>query len=195
MRAIAANDATFFAVGHSTHDIDHFLWLLSGHEIETLVDLRSAPYSKQAPQFNREGIRNALARIGIRYLYGGTELGGRPPESELYAQDGRVLYWKVAETERFKKGIAGLWKLVADSQVALLCSEEDPTECHRRLLVGRVLTEEGATLQHIRGDGRLEEEKSVPRHQRSLFAGAEEPAWKSIRSVLPRRAQTSSSLH
>jgi uncharacterized protein (DUF488 family) len=195
MRATAASDGAIYTVGHSTHDIEHFLALLALHEIETLVDLRSSPYSKQAPQFNREGLRNAVTRASVRYLYGGAELGGRPPEPDLYGDDGRVLYWKVAETARFKKGIAGLWQLAAATRVAIMCSEEDPSECHRRLLVGRVLCEEGARLLHIRGDGRLEEEKGVPQHQRSLFATSEEPAWKSIRSVLPRRAPASSSGH
>ena len=177
MRSESTEPGTFFTIGHSTHDLETFKSLLSSHNIDIVVDLRSAPYSKQAPQFNRDSIRDVLATVAVRYLYGGRELGGRPRDLELYGHDGRVLYWKVADTDPFKTGIAGLWRLLdRQTRIALLCSEESPNECHRRLLVGRVLCDQGARLLHIRGNGNLEEESGVPKHQPSLFASREEPA-------------------
>jgi uncharacterized protein (DUF488 family) len=59
--------------------------------------------------------------------------------------------------------------------VAILCAEEDPTECHRRVWVARGLRERGATVQHIRGDGRLDADEALHRleppggHQLGLF--------------------------
>jgi uncharacterized protein (DUF488 family) len=196
MRAATFESVSFLTVGHSTHDMETFLRLLSHHRVDALVDLRSTPFSRQAPQFNKDRLRHAVSLESIRYTYVGDLLGGRPADTALYGEDGKVLYWKMAETEDFKQGIAVLWRLLEDhGRVALMCSEEDPSDCHRRLLVGRVLCDEGAQIVHIRGDGRLEEETGVPQYQRTLFGAQEEPGWKSIRSVLPRRAPASSSQH
>ncbi len=43
-----------FTVGHSDHDIQRFIELLVGHRITAVADVRSMPYSKFTPQFNRE---------------------------------------------------------------------------------------------------------------------------------------------
>jgi len=88
-------------------------------------------------------------------------------------------------------------------RVALVCGEEDPAHCHRRLLIGRVLTERGHTMLHIRGDGRIETDetvaaasgKSLVGVQRELFAEIEEDKWRSTASVLPKKAPASSSAH
>jgi uncharacterized protein (DUF488 family) len=37
-----------------------------------------------------------------------------------------------------------------------MCSEKEPLECHRTLLVSRILSEEGLKVHHIHADGRLE---------------------------------------
>ena len=43
----------------------------------------------------------------------------------------------------------------------MLCSEEDPSHCHRRLLVGRVLRQRKIEVQHIRGDGTVQAEDEL----------------------------------
>jgi hypothetical protein len=84
-------------------------------------------------------------------------------------------------------------------RVALLCSEEDPAVCHRAILVGRVLRERGARVEHIRGDGRVQPNDEVfaqnreEEKQGKLFDFAEAPAWKSIPSVLRKKRPNSSS--
>jgi uncharacterized protein (DUF488 family) len=90
--------------------------------------------------------------------------------------------------------LARLEKGLRQSVVAVLCAEENPAGCHRRLLVSRVLAERGVVMvQHIRGDGRLQTEGELQDAQLSLFDGTEEPAWKSIPSVLLKKRQSSSS--
>lgn len=99
----------------------------------------------------------------------------------------------VAESNAFRAGLARLEKGLRQSVVAVLCAEEDPTGCHRRLLVSRVLAECGVTVQHIRRDGRLQMEDELQSAQLGLFDGVEAPAWKSIPSVSLKRRQSSSS--
>jgi uncharacterized protein (DUF488 family) len=182
-----------FTIGHSNHSAKQFMDLLRRHGIEVLVDTRSRPYSRHAPHFNARDIEATLAGDGIRYLFLGLELGGRPEEKEFYDAQGRVNYALVERSQPFLDGIHRLEKEIGTHKVALLCSEEDPTRCHRRLLVGRALSERGIAIRHIRGDGSVRAEGEATGIQPALFPDAEVSVRKSIRSVLRRRRRPSSS--
>jgi len=182
-----------YTVGHSNHSVEHFIGLLQTHAVQVVVDTRSQPYSKYATQFDHEALKVALQDAGIRYLYLGRELGGRPEGDEFYDEGGHVLYDRVAATCLFQEGLTRLERGIREYKVALLCAEENPAVCHRRLLVGRVLLDHGIQVEHIRGDGRIETEEEVAaqidpdRDQLSLFGKAEAESWKSIPSVLRKK--------
>lgn len=139
--------------------------LLTMHRIEVLVDVRSQPYSKYVPQFNKRQIESVLAIQGIKYLFLGRELGGRPLAPEHYDSDGRVLFTRIAETQVFLDGMSRLKNGIEKYRVALMCSEEEPSECHRHLLLGRVLAKEGISVWHIRGDGSVQNEEDLARQE------------------------------
>lgn len=162
----ATNAPEIFTIGHSNQPMEKFLGLLTQHSVRSVVDSRSYPYSKYVPHFDRELLSASLKSIGVRYVYLGKELGGRPPEPEYYDEAGRVLYYRVAESERFKGGIARLLSESHESRVAVLCSEEDPSCCHRRLLITRVLVQHGVTVRHIRGSGELQAESKLSAEDR-----------------------------
>jgi uncharacterized protein (DUF488 family) len=147
-----------FTIGHTRHELRHFLDLLREHAVELVVDVRSQPTSRFARWSRRRTLARALADAGLRYLFLGAELGGRPEVREFYDAAGRVLYARLAESPSFLEGMEQLEPEIGRTRLALLCSEEDPTRCHRRLLVGRVLIGRGIEIQHIRGDGRVEPE-------------------------------------
>jgi uncharacterized protein (DUF488 family) len=182
-------EACVLTVGHSNHTVEHFLGLLTAHAIEVVVDARSRPYSKYAKQFDHEALKTTLRDTGIRYLYLGRELGGRPDGDEFYDEEGHVRYDRVAATKRFREGLDRLERGIHEYRVAVLCAEENPACCHRRLLVGRVLLERGVQVEHIRGDGRIQTEEELAaevnpnRGQSSLFAKAEAEPWKSTATV------------
>jgi len=183
---------TIYSIGHSNHEIEKFIALLMSQQIEVLVDVRSQPSSQFSPQFHHVPLKKALVAAGIQYLFLGKELGGRPEGGEFYDTDGRVFYGRFAKTILFREGLERLKAGVQKHRVAMMCSEGDPTNCHRRLLVGRVLTHEGVDVRHIRTDGRVETEQEVAnkdpkealRRQMGLFAEGEDAEWKSIPSVL-----------
>ena len=195
--------SSFFTIGHSNHAIEIWLALLRQHGVEVVADARSSPYSKYVPQFDKELIQRSLEDAGIRYLYFGAELGGRPANPAYYDAKGRVLYSRLRDDARFQAAIVRLESGIERFRVALLCGEEDPAHCHRRLLIGRVLTERGHTMLHIRGDGRLESDETVAAEagkplvdaQPALFAELDEDQWRSTVSVLPKRAPESFSTH
>ena len=190
-----------YTVGHSNVAQEAFVALLKQHGIEVLVDVRSQPYSKYVPHFNAGVLKPAILAAGMKYLYLGKELGGRPDDKRYYDSDGHVLYGLVAESDKFKAGIERLLRGAREHRVALMCNEENPAECHRRLLVGRVLVERGVRVLHIRGDGRIEpeeelaaaEQQSETGQQEFGFAEHERPVWKSTRSVSQARPPKRSS--
>jgi uncharacterized protein (DUF488 family) len=182
-----------FTIGHSNHSAERLAALLKRHRIEVLVDIRSRPYSRHAPQFNASGIEAILSGNGIGYLFLGRELGGRPEEETFYDTKGRVDYALVERSRPFLDGIKRVEREIQSNRVTLLCSEEDPARCHRRLLVGRALEERGFTLRHIRGDGSIQIEGAADGGQPVLFPEREASPRKSIRSVSRKRRRPSSS--
>jgi uncharacterized protein (DUF488 family) len=184
---------TVFTVGHSNHSAEIFFGLLKEYGIEVVVDTRSHPYSRHAPRFNAHALEAALSTGGIRYLFLGRELGGRPEGEEFYDGKGRVDYALVGCSGPFLDGISRLQKEIQSRTVVLLCSEENPIRCHRRLLVGRALEEQGITLRHIRGDGSVETEDEMNGGHPVLFPESEASPRKSIRSVSRKRRRRSSS--
>ncbi len=194
---------TLYTVGHSSHSLELFAELLRTHSIQVLVDVRSAPYSRYAPQFDHDLLPRSLNQAGIKYLFLGRELGGRPNKPDYYDADGHVLYSRMTADPEFLAGIERLERGMPDYRIALMCGEEDPAHCHRRLLVTRVLLERGHHVLHIRGDGRLMPDEDVARdsgkplvnEQPALFAELDEDQWRSTASVSPKKAPANSSKH
>lgn len=141
-----------YTIGHSTIPAEELVTYLRFHGIEAVLDVRSSPYSRYAPQFNREDLAERLALAGIEYHYGGNYLGGRPRDPSCYdASDaGRVLYNEVEKKDWYVKGIEGLLVLAVERFTAVMCAEEDPGQCHRHLLISQTLLERGVEVQHIR---------------------------------------------
>jgi uncharacterized protein (DUF488 family) len=199
MTGSAKAQLAVLSIGHSNHSWEQFVAMLQQNSVQVVAEVRSYPYSNYSPQFDRETMKDALAKVGMKYVDMGSELGGRPDGAHFYDADGHVLYDKVAATEKFAQGIKRLEEGMIRFRVALLCSEEDPAVCHRAILVGRVLRERGARVQHIRGDGRVQPDEEVfakdgqEEKQGKLFDFAEAPAWKSIPSVLRKKRPNSSS--
>jgi uncharacterized protein (DUF488 family) len=162
---------TVWTVGHSTHPVDELIELLRAEQIDVLADVRSQPYSRYNPQFRRENLKGSLEDGGIRYVFLGAELGGRPPEPEFRDGRGHIRYDLVRASERFRGGLERLLGGAASYRVAIMCSEEDPVRCHRRLLITPALVELEVEVRHIRGDGRvvLESELDGGGEQDALF--------------------------
>jgi uncharacterized protein (DUF488 family) len=147
---------TVYTIGHSTHSIERFIALLKSACITAVSDVRSRPYSRMNPQFNREPLQKALQTEYIKYVFLGKELGARSEDRSCY-RDGQVQYNLLAETELFKQGIGRVKEGARSFRLALMCAEKEPLDCHRAILVGRKLVEQGMTLKHILGNGEIED--------------------------------------
>ena len=142
-------------IGHSNHPLEAFLALLQRHGVALLADVRSAPYSRFNPHFNRKALDAALSARGIAYLFLGRALGGRPEDRSCY-EDGHVRYDRLARTPLYREGIDRVVEEAEHRRIALMCAEKEPLDCHRTILVGRSLAERGIAVTHILADGMLE---------------------------------------
>jgi uncharacterized protein (DUF488 family) len=153
---MTSGSPTIYTIGHSTHPIERFVALLQQHGIELLVDVRSTPFSRFNPQFNRAGLGQSLATVGIRYEFLGEELGARSNDPACF-ENGRVSYARLAATPLFRRGLERLREAARSQRVAMMCAEREPLDCHRTILVARELERAGMTVTHILADGTLEE--------------------------------------
>jgi uncharacterized protein (DUF488 family) len=160
-------------IGHSRHSWERFTTLLAGAGVETIADIRTAPRSRFSPQFNKDAMAAALAAQGLEYIFLGKELGGRPQSQALYT-DGVADNDKIAAAPEFRLGLERLMEAAARRSVAAMCSEADPLECHRCLLVGRALAELGADVRHILASGKVVTHAEVEDRLLSLENLAEE---------------------
>jgi uncharacterized protein (DUF488 family) len=144
-----------FTVGHSNHPIERFVELLTRQAIATVADVRSTPFSRFNPQFNRESLAATLEAAGIRYVFLGEELGARSRDPACY-EDDRVSYAKLAASESFKRGLSRAVAESEDGRLALMCAEREPLDCHRTILVARELEQIDVPVTHILADGSLE---------------------------------------
>ncbi len=162
---------SIYTIGHSTHAIEWFIQLLRSHAITALGDVRSAPYSRRNPQFNREPLGEALKEAGISYVFLGEDLGARSKDPSCY-RDGRVDYELLARTELFHSGLERVREGARTHRIALMCAEKDPLDCHRTILVARNLVEQGVTVSHILSDGSVEShDQSMSRLMQMLRIG------------------------
>ena len=158
-----------YTIGHSDHTISAFVDLLYKFEITVLVDVRSQPYSRWTPQFNRDDLVYALQEAGIAYRGMGDNLGGRPSDPTLYDPGAeRPDYERMTQTPVYQTGIAQLLDLAREFQVVVMCSEGDYHHCHRHLLITQTLLEHGVEVQHIQPDGTTVAGEIIPQ-QLSLF--------------------------
>jgi len=166
----SASGLQVFTIGHSNQGWDQFVALLERYGVTAIADVRTAPVSRYAPQFSGETLVGALRERGISYMHLGRELGGRPADRSMY-EAGVADYDRMARLPPFAAGLARVAEGAARYRIALMCSEQDPLDCHRCLLVGRYLKERGVDVSHILGDGTLLTQDGVERHLLAL-AGA-----------------------
>jgi len=157
-----------FTIGHSVHTVEGFVGLLKQHAVNALCDVRSSPYSRYAPQFNRESLKEDVLKHSISYIYLGAELGPRSSDPSCY-ENGKVQYQRLAEKEIFQQGLNRLRKGIGNHRIALMCAEKDPLTCHRMLLICRNLRGGDIFIRHILEDGSLEDNRDTEQRLMKLL--------------------------
>lgn len=142
-----------YTVGHSIYEIEDFIKLLQNNNINTIVDVRSTPYSKFAPQYNKELLKQYLKQNAICYIFMGDTLGARYEDKGLLFDDGKVNFKKVQETKNFQDGIVRLERGIEKGyNISLMCSEKEAFDCHRFGLISEFLSKISINVNHIYPD-------------------------------------------
>lgn len=150
-----------FTIGHSNHPTGRLVALLQTHQVTLLADVRSVPYSRHQPQFNRESLASTLQQVGVIYVYLGDKLGGRASPSSNEGSRPPLDYELATNELRFRQGIESLIDASRSERVVIMCVEREPLDCHRTLLVARYLASRGVRVCHIMSDGRLEQHEET----------------------------------
>ena len=153
---------TLYTIGHSNHTIEDFIGLLKRHGVTAVVDVRSAPYSRYCPQFNKDILAIDLQAADIAYIFLGKELGAHPDDPSCY-ESGRVSFQRIAKSKKFKQGLQRLLADTSKYRIALACTEKDPLKCHRTILVCRHLKGHSLCIKHILEDGSTEDHLDAER--------------------------------
>ncbi len=156
------NSTTIYSIGHGNKEIQSFISELKAYDIQFLLDIRSKPYSKWNPQFNQAQLENELDRHNIKYVFVGDTLGGLPSDRSCYDYNGKVVYDLIKEKDFFKEGLNRL--ITAHEKkvnLAIMCSETKPEECHRSKLIGQELLKENISVNHIVSNTRIKSQQTV----------------------------------
>ena len=156
MKTEATKANPIHTFGHSNLSAESLVRMLKRRGIAQVIDVRSTPYSRHVPQFNRNNIRVTLERNGTGYTYMGDALGGRPQGDRLYDRDGRANYELMAQEKTFQDGVQQVERMAEDSHIALMCTEADQLRCHRTLLVSQELASRGMNIIHLMRDDQQE---------------------------------------
>jgi len=155
-------DTTIYSIGHGNKKIEDFITELKSFKIQFLLDIRSKPYSKWNPQFNQAALDLELKNNGITYVFVGDKLGGLPEDRSCYDYDGKVVYDLIKEKDFFKQGLERLTTANEKKiNLAIMCSESKPEDCHRSKLIGQELLNKEISLKHIVSDKRIKSQETV----------------------------------
>lgn len=147
---------TVYSIGYGVRTQEGFINTLQMLGVDTVIDIRSIPDSRYAPQFNEDVIYDALSEKGIGYFSGGGRLGGRPSDISLYDQTGRVDWEAFRSSPAYREGIGSIERLAGEGHVvAVVCSEGDPLLCHRFGTVTRDLSADGMDVRHVLSNGEV----------------------------------------
>lgn len=174
-----------FTIGHTNHSHEEFIKLLKKYDISYLLDVRSTPFSQYTSQFNKDVINDVLQANGIKYCHMGKFFGARPDDESLYTEDNYLDFEKMRASELFKKGLDNVKKgLSLGNNIVLMCTEKDPIDCHRAIMVARGFSLQGIEVNHILPDGNLQSQKDLDlrlldkyyedRHQMSFLSNISE---------------------
>lgn len=157
-----------YTIGHSNLNIDEFIELLHKYQITALADVRSHPYSRYLPHFNKNYLQKVCKNSHINYVFLGEELGARTKDQKCYI-NGKAVYEKIAATELFKQGIKRIIKGSKNYTIALMCAEKDPITCHRAILICQHLRKYDLEINHILSNGTIESHQDLEDRLLSIY--------------------------
>lgn len=151
-----------YTIGHSTEPVECLITRLKQHAINCVVDVRSIPYSQYAHQYNASFIKGMLREVHINYLYMGKEFGARQEKAQYFDEKGILDFLKYQKSPSFQNGVIRIENgIKKDYKIAFMCTEKDPIDCHRNIMVAKYFFNQGYSIGNIMIDGSIQEQEEV----------------------------------
>lgn len=126
-----------FTIGYEKATQAEVIAALKNARVERVIDVRAVPQSRR-PGFSKNILANGLAEHDIGYVH--LRALGTPPEGREAARKhdlatlDRVYSGQLEQPEAIVQ-VEQMLELARERPSALLCSEHEPSGCHRTLLL------------------------------------------------------------
>ncbi len=157
-----------YTIGYSTFELDDFIRIIKSYGITAVADVRSSPYSKFKPEFNKKEFQKELKKNDLAYVFLGQELGARVDMPDCYINN-KVNFKLVAQHDIFLNGITRIKTGMEKYNIVLMCAEKDPITCHRTILICRTLRALKIEIFHILGNRQIEKHSDTEQRLLALF--------------------------
>ena len=136
-----------YTIGYEKSKVEDLISTLTNNSIDVVVDVRSIPYSKYYPSYNKEYFGKKLHDNNIKYLFMGDKLGAKNFSLDTVEGSNKIDYSKIRMKKTFQEGINRLHNGIKKFNICLFCSEKDPIFCHRNILICKEL--KGYEVLHL----------------------------------------------
>ena len=154
-------------VGHGALDRAHLRALLTGADLQAVVDVRRFPGSRRNPDVARDALASWLPGAGIDYRWE-ERLGGRrhlrkdddarSPDQWWQVEAFRAYASHTRSTD-FIEALARVTEQAQADRVAVMCSETVWWRCHRRIIADVVALTTKVPVAHLMHDGKVREHR------------------------------------
>ncbi len=150
-----------YTIGYSSFfEPEELINRLKAEKISYLFDVRTFPYSNAFPQYNKEDFSKKLHSQSINYNFLGDFVGGLIVKNTV--RKGINSLKDLIKNEKIKKGLNYLYKKSKTNNIAVMCAEKSPFDCHRFLAVASTLHfYTDAKIKNIIADKTLSFEESI----------------------------------
>ncbi len=138
-----------WTIGYSGRELPEFIEALQAAGVRRLVDVRALAVSRRK-DFAKTRLAAALEAAGIDYDHR-PRLGTPAAIREVYHASADFPAFSAAYEAHLAtvgEAVAGLAATALDENVALMCLERDPAQCHRSVLAQR-LAPLGFEITHL----------------------------------------------
>lgn len=151
-----------FTIGYVSYQPEEMVQVLLSFGVSCLIDVRSNPHSAYYTQYNREVFSEVLKQHGILYRNYAREFGARQEDPRYYSGEGYLDFSLFTQSEQFQQGVQKIEDGIRLGFVfALMCAEKDPMTCHRAIMIGKALKEQGFTVKHILYPDQIETQEEM----------------------------------
>lgn len=138
-------------IGYEGTTIDEVLDTLAAASVALLIDVRAVASSRK-PGFSKRQLAAGLEARRIGYVH--LRPLGTPKEGRIAVRAGHpermeAIFRAHIAGDEPQAALAEATSLARDRRCCLLCFEQDPAHCHRRIVAEMIEAETGQSVEHL----------------------------------------------